>query len=410
MRLLILLVLAGAGAYFSLVVVPTTPPLFIPTNTATTAPQSYVANAESLASQGKFTQAIQVYGQAVIADPKNPAIYINLSRLLIYTGNYKDAKTNIETALMLNANNSLAEAMRGYVLGNQADYLGAEGALDKALGLDANNAIAYAYYTEVLAMEINDGKNDLGALDKAKSYSRKALDLNPNVMETHKARGVILDTTANYEEAANEYAAAIAINPNISDLHLALGLDYRFLQQLPKAIEEFNRANALNPFDPLANTYISRTYLQSGDYAKAIQYAAAAIKVSGNDPYLFGNLGVAYYGNKQYGEAINALKLAIKGGATPDGVAVQGIPLDYNNRIMEYYYKYGLALARSGLPGTCGEALQISQMIQQVVPNDETSVYNAQEMPKICQQLINGTSTPTKPAVNGTQPAPTKKP
>jgi tetratricopeptide (TPR) repeat protein len=409
MRLLILFILAGAGAYFSIVVVPTTPPLFIPTNTPTTAPQSYVTNAESLAGQGKFSQAIQVYGQAVMSDPKNPGIYINLTRLLIYTGNYKDAKTNIETAIMLNQNNSVAEAMHGYILGNQGDYLAAEGSLDKAISLDPNNALAYAYYTEVLVMEINDQKNQLGALDKATQYSHKALDLNPNLMETHRARGVLLENTSNYEEAATEYSAAIAINPNIADLHLALGRNYRALQQLPKAIEEFNRANALNPFDPLANTYISRTYLQSGDYAKAIQYAAAAIKVSPNDPYLYGNLGVAFYGNKQYKEAIDALKLAVQGGIAADGSTIQGLPLDYNIRIMEYYYKYGLALARSGIAGSCGDALKISQMIQNVVPNDDTSVYNAQEMPKICQQLISGTSTPTKPAALGTQ-VPTSKP
>ncbi len=406
-RILFLLVLVGVGAYFAFFVVPKTEPLLVPTRTPTRAPESYVSDAEALANQGKFSQAIQAYRLAIQNDPRNPSNHISLARLYLYTANYKEAVTSAENALVINANNSTALAIRGYALGYQGDYLGAEGALQKAIELDASNAIAYAYYTEVLVLELNDQKDSLGALDKAKEYSRTAQSLGPDLMETHRARGVLLENTANYDEAAAEFSAAIQINPNIADLHLALGRNYRQLQQYPKAIEEFNRANALNPLDPLANTYISRTYLSTGDYAKAIQYAQAAINISPTDPYLWGNLGVAYKQYKKYSDAIDPLKLAVRGGTNPDGQAVQGIPLDYNIRITEYYYSYGLALARVG---QCGEALQISQLIQQVVPDDEDSVYNAQEMVKICQEMVSGTATPTRQVTPGMAGTATPKP
>jgi hypothetical protein len=44
--------------------------------------------------------------------------------------------------------------------------------------------------------------------------------------------------------------------------------------------------------------------------------------------------------------------------------------------------------------GGCGEALQISQLIQQGVPKDEYAVGNAQEMINICQQVADSTATP----------------
>ncbi len=340
------------------------------------------------------------------ADPKNPNIYINLARMDIYTGTYDEAVKNAENALLLSSSNSLAQALRGYALGLQGDYLQAEGALQKAIDLDANSAIAYAYYTEVLVMEINDQKDSLGTLDKAKEYSRKAQSLGPNLMETHRARGDLLAITSNFEEAITEYQAAIAINPNIADLHLALGTNYKNLQQYAMAIEEFNRANALNPFDPLANEAISRTYLANGEFAKAIQYAAAALKVSPTDPYLFGNLGVMYYRNKQYQDAIDPLSKAVRGGTTADGQPVKGLPLDYG-RITEFYSTYGLALAHTN---SCTEALQISQMLLTNVPNDEDAVYNAQQMPKICQELITGTATPTREITPGKAATATPKP
>jgi len=405
-RILFLLVLVGIGIYFSVMVVPTAQPLFIPTSTPTRAPESYITDALGLENQGKFAQAITSYQQALQVDPKNANIYINLARLLIYTGSYDEAVKDAENAILLNSNSSTAQALRGYALGLQGDYLDAEGALQKAVDLDGKNPIAYAYFTEVLVMEINDGKDALGTLDKATQYSHTAQSLGPNQMETHRARADLLFVTANYEEAITEYQAAIAINPNIADLHLALGTAYRSLQQYPKAIEEFNRANALNPFDPLANTYISKTYLANGEQAKAIQYAIAALNLSPTDPYLYGNLGVTYYRNKQYQEAIDPLRLAVRGGTSTDGHAVKGLPLDYGN-IAQYYSTYGLALAHTG---QCTESLQISQLLLTNVPNDEDSVYNAQEMPKICQQFITGTAAPTKAPVSSQAVTPSPKP
>jgi hypothetical protein len=58
---------------------------------------------------------------------------------------------------------------------------------------------------------------------------------------------------------------------------------------------------------------------------------------------------------------------------------------------MEFYYTYGLALARLN---QCGEAVQIAQTILQTVMDDETSVYNAHEMINICQTNLGVTPTP----------------
>ncbi len=58
-----------------------------------------------------------MYNQAVQSDPKNPATYISLARLMVYTGKYQEAVTNSENALLLNGNNSTAHAIRGWALG-----------------------------------------------------------------------------------------------------------------------------------------------------------------------------------------------------------------------------------------------------------------------------------------------------
>ena len=394
--IIILVLIIGAALYFEQVIVPVTPPLFIPTSTPTSSPESFVAKAESLLAQGKLAPAIQAYQDAVQSDPKNPANYVALARLLDYTSKYQDALTNIENALLLNPNNSTALALRGWTEGFLGNWVEAETSLNNAITQDPNNAIAYAYLAEVLANESQTGEGSLGTLNKAIDMSKKAVSLAPNLLETHRGRGVVLEITANYQDAVTEFEAAVALDPNIADLHMALGRNYRFLQQYDKAIDQFNRANALNPADPLPDTYISRTYATVGEWAKAVQFAQQAVKESPQDPLMQGNLGVMYYHNRQYPESVTPLRLAVRGGTLDTGQEVKGLPLDYG-RVSEYYYTYGLALAHTG---GCGEALQISQLIQQGVPKDDVAVSNAQEMINICQQVADTTATPT-PSLTG---------
>ncbi len=379
-RVLLLVALIGGLVYVNQVIVPATPPLFIPTVTPTRAPESYITEAQRLEGEGKYSQAINLFNQAVQSDPRNPATYISLARLLIYSGEYQEAVKNAENALLLNGNNSSAHAIRGWALGLSGDYLGAESSFNKALELDQNNADAYAYRAEILANQTQAGTGTIGSLDKAVEASRNAQAIAPDALSTHRARGVVLELTGNYADAAREFEQAVAINNNIADLHLALGRNYRYLEQFDKAVEEFNRANALNPGDSLPNFYISRTYAAIGEYAKAIQFAEQSLKVDPTDPYMYGNLGTMYYKNLQYEEAIEALRVAVSGGIAENGEEVEGLPLDYG-RVAEYYYTFGLALANMG---QCGEALPISQTILAGVKTDEVSVFNAQEIVNIC--------------------------
>ena len=401
-RLLVLVVLVGGAIYVNQVVVPVTPPLFIPTPTATRSPESFVSDAEALLDEGKMSQAIQAYQEAILADPNNGSNYVTIARLYIYNGDYAKAVENAENALLLNQNNATAHAIRGWALGFQNDFLLAESALNEALAIDPNNAAAYAYLAEVLVLKIQADLGDLGTIDNAIEYSRLAQQISPGSMETHRGRGIVLEQTGNYEEAVAEFEAATAINDNIADLHLALGRNYRSLAQYDLAVEEFNRANALNPSDPMPDIYISRTYITVGEHAKAVQYAQQAIKDSPIDPYMYGTLGTAFYRNEQFQEAADAFKLAIQGGLSEDGQEIEGLPLDYG-RISEYYQLYGLSLAKSN---NCGEGLLIAQALLQGVPTDEYAVYNAEEVNRICQELSQNPPTATPLVEDGQMETP----
>jgi hypothetical protein len=80
----------------------------------------------------------------------------------------------------------------------------------------------------------------------------------------------------------------------------------------------------------------------------------------------------------------------VSGGTTADGKKVDGLPLDYDLRVMSYYWYYGFALAKNN---QCSQAVPVANALLQGVPNDETAVYNANAMIDLCQN-VGATSTP----------------
>ncbi|MDD2921200.1 MAG: tetratricopeptide repeat protein [Anaerolineales bacterium] len=400
--IVLLSLLIIGGAWVDRFIIATQPSPFENTPTPTLAPESYLTEAEESFKLGKLSQAIESYQKAIASRPDDPSVYVTLARIQVFAGKYKDAQISAEDALLLNPNNSMAHAVRGWALDFQGDYLNAESSVKRALELDPNNALAHAYYVEILVDSSYSGAGLFGGIEKAIEESKVAVALAPDALETRRARGYLLEATGNYEEAIREYEEAIKINANLADLHLAMGRNYRRLEIYDKAVEEFTRANALNPEDPTPDLYMSRTYATIGEYAQAMQYAETAVTDNPSDTSLRGNLGVMYYRNLYWREAVRELGYVVNGGMTDTGEQVESIPLTPDARVAEYYFTYGLALARLN---QCGEALQIARALLERVPADTLAVENANEIVNRCQQNLaqppeplptaDATATPT---------------
>ncbi len=360
-----LLALILAMVYVNQVIVPQTPPLFIPTPTATISPESFVTQAREQFNAGNLLQAIEQYEAAILADATNPSVFLELGRVQMFAGQYDKALNSAGNALLLSPNNAQAFALKGWALLNTEDTLEAEAAITEALALDPNNPLAHAVRAELLLESFE--------YELAGEASRNALNLERSI-ETHRARGIVLYYTGNYPEAIQEFQSALAMNGNIADLHILMGLNYYALGDYDQAVNEYIRANALNPADPLPDYLISRTYLIVGQYAKAIQFAEEAVQDDPSDPVLHGNLGEARYQNFEYQEAIPELR-----------IAVENIPLSPNAQTIRFYTIYGFALLKTR---QCSQAVPIFTAILSGVPTDEVAVFNATEGIRQCQEAL----------------------
>ena len=379
-RITVLVLLIAAGLYLDRVVIPAAPGYFSATATPTKPLESYLTDAQSLFDAGKLNQAIDVYRQAISVDPSDPAIYVSLAQAQIFSGDYKGALDSAENALLLNPDNSMAHAVRAWAQDFEGNPLEAEASIKRALELDPNNAVAHAFYAEIL---VDQGP---ATVLRAADESKVAQSLAPDTLITHRARGYVLEATANYEEAVREYQAAIAINGNIPDLHLQLGINYSALGIYDQAVQEFSNANALNPADPMPDYLTSRTYATVGEYAKARQYAETAVTDEPTSARYHGNLGVMHYHTALFNDAVKELGLAVNGGITDGGKKVDAIELIPDApRVAEIYFTYALALSKVG---RCGETLQVAQTVQTLIPTDDISVSNVNEAVNYCQASL----------------------
>jgi tetratricopeptide (TPR) repeat protein len=386
-RVLLLLVLIASAIYFLRFVVPTVPTPFVNTPTPTRSPASYVLEAESLFQSGKLAQAEESYRKAIEVDPDDPAYYVALARLQVYQGRFAEAETNARNALLLQPEYPLAHAVLGWTLDFQGGDKLTEAliSVERALELDPNLALAHAYRAEVLM------DNDLGNYEAALLAAQKAAELDPNLLEAHRALGYVWERTQNYDNALQEYQTALRINPNLSMLHVAVGNMALNQEDTNGAIDAYLRASTLNPDSTEPLTLIARAYARVGEYGKASQYAANAVEKDPTNAILHGDLGRMYYKNNEFDQAVKELALAVRGGTTDAGDRVEGLPLDVNTaRTVEFYYTYGLALAKSG---ACPEATEIFQALLRAVPDDEIAVTNATEGLVLCG-VIEPTPTP----------------
>jgi tetratricopeptide (TPR) repeat protein len=368
----VLLVLIGASVYVNEVVVPATPPLFIPTPTPTRSPESFVNEARDAFNAGNLSQAIRLYEEAILVDPGNPSIFLELARVQIFSGDYENALTNTKNAQLLNPNNPLAHALQGWALFFLDDNLAAEAEYKEALALDPGNPFAHAFYAELLAYD--------GLIDRAIEESRAAVDQAPNLLEVRRARGIVFYLTQNYVEAVQEFKAALAVNDNIPDLYILLGLNYRALGDAALAIDAFGVADALNPANAQPDYLISRTYFNQGEFAKAAQYARQAVQNDPDDPFMHAALGMSLYKNQEYNLAIQEM-----------GVAVQEIPLTSEQFNVDLYTFYAYAFLRSN---RCAQAVPILQVILDSVPENEIAVINATDGIELCEDVPEPTDTP----------------
>lgn len=339
LRILVLILLIAGAIYLERVIVPTVPPLFVPTATPTRSPAAILLEAESLYQAGKLQQAEAAYQQAIAVDPDKANHYIELARLQALSGQLEAAETSVRNALLIDSNSALGTATLAWILDLRAGEAAtsqeqlelldaAREQIDRALAQNPESARVHAYHSEILVDEYLFAGED--TVEQARAAAERAVQTDPESLDAQRALAVFWESTGNYEEALEAYQAALNINSNLSLLHVKVGDMHLNLGNVDAAIDHYVRGSSLAPTAVRPLRRIVTAYAQVGQYARASQYAADALSLNPSDPYLHGLVGQMLRRNNELDRAVEELSLAIQGGTIQGSWTINGQSIQVN--------------------------------------------------------------------------------
>jgi len=227
-------------------------------------------------------QSLELFHEAIDADPKFAAAYAGLADAYITAGSYGNsflapqiampkAKEAAQKALALDESLPDAHTSLAYIkLTYDWDWAGAEAEFKRALALDPNDANAHHWYSHELMAQ--------GRIQESHEQSEQALALEPTdrVMNEHMAWHHLM--AREYDRSIAQANKAIEIDPNFVQAHRVLGLDYLYTGKFAEACAEFKKGVDLSHGDPVAQAYLARCYALSHRTGEAHQILNSLIK------------------------------------------------------------------------------------------------------------------------------------
>ena len=86
-------------------------------------------------------------------------------------------------------------------------------------------------------------------LQEARSASRHAIEIDPQLAEAHASRGLTESLSNNYEAARNEFETALQLDPQLFEAYYFYGRSCFAARQTEKAANLFAKASQINPDD-----------------------------------------------------------------------------------------------------------------------------------------------------------------
>jgi len=194
---------------------------------------------------------------------------------------------------------------------------------DRALALDPDFALAHAARSKAL-FRIYTRTRDPDAFRQAEEASRRAIQLNPGLLEARLARAQMFRGAGRYAESIAELGEILSVNPNWDEAHRQLAAGYLDAGNLERAVASARTATELRPRYWRNWNSLGAILTRKGDYAGARAAFEEIIQLS---PEL--NRGYAYLAGVamlegKYDEAIaiyERLPAPVKEGSLASNIA-----------------------------------------------------------------------------------------
>jgi TolB-like protein len=195
---------------------------------------------------------------------------------------------------------------------------------EDALNRDATFAPAYLGLAEAYTTlgTVVAGVPPEATRPKVMSFARKALAIDPDLVEAHVMLANVLQEEWHWTEAEAEYRRALELNPNNAKAHQWFALWLLCRGRTDEAVASIERARALDPVG-VSGGSVAWILFQSHRYDDAIRESSSALAVQPNNVGDLTGLGFALIANNRPADAIPGLEKAVS--LSPGSPAAVGV-------------------------------------------------------------------------------------
>jgi adenylate cyclase len=193
------------------------------------------------------------------------------------------------------------EAHRLYLLGRyefakytQSGWNNAIRYYEEALKLDPDYALAYCGLADnyaYMGSVVMPGKEANGKVTK---FAQKALELDPELAETHMSMALALVAAFDWRNGLKEFDRALELNPNLAFAYELRGWTVNGLGRSEEAIAKTRKAVELDPLNPFFQMSLSFYQYWARQYDDAITQARKTLEMDPNSTISHVLLGLSF--------------------------------------------------------------------------------------------------------------------
>jgi TolB-like protein len=194
---------------------------------------------------------------------------------------------------------------------------------EDAINQDPTFAPAYLGLAEAYTIlgTVAAGVSPEATRPKVTNFARKALELDPNLVEANVMLANVLQEEWHWAEAEAEYRRALELNPNNAEAYQWFALWLVCQGRTDEAVTSIQRARALDPIG-VSGGSVSWILFQSHRFDDAIREAGSALAIQPDNVATLTGLGFALIANNKPADAIPILEKAVSLSGSPAATGI----------------------------------------------------------------------------------------
>lgn len=241
------------------------------TDTEVIAAQVFFDQGNALCKQGRLSEGIHCYRQALTLQPEYAEVYNNLGIALQSLGETETAISCYLHAIKFKPDYADAQSNLGHLYLTRHQYTEAINLFKQVLHENPENILSRLGLANSLLLQ--------GSYEDAVPEYEQVICLDENNTEALNNLGIALQASGKLDDAIRAFRRVLEINPDNAEGYISLGIALRSAENYSDSIASFQQACKLRPEHPGIYNNIGRTCLSQGKISEAIKYLRKALAI-----------------------------------------------------------------------------------------------------------------------------------